>query len=154
MRNLENRLDKAELKCNEAEQIKKTYLQIKAKLEEEALGFPNQLNSMEGEIKRLRLELKDLKVRRCLRQKNKLNYLLPLFLFMQKHPFIRSYKNAWGRQESAIMQSMLPSVLQSPTAIFWHRPNSEKKYTQQQPCDNFTIFTEKIILSNQITIIT
>jgi len=61
LRNLENRLDKAELKCNEAEQIKKTYLQIKAKLEEEALGFPNQLNSMEGEIKRLRLELKDLK---------------------------------------------------------------------------------------------
>ncbi|XP_067940120.1 outer dynein arm-docking complex subunit 3-like [Watersipora subatra] len=61
LRNLENRLDKAELKCNEAEQIKKTYLQIKSKLEEEALGFPNQLNTMEAEIKRLRLELKDLK---------------------------------------------------------------------------------------------
>ena len=62
LRNLENRLDKAELKCNEAEQIKKTYLQIKAKLEEEALAFPNQLNAMESEIKRLRAELKDLKV--------------------------------------------------------------------------------------------
>ena len=63
LRNLENRLDKAELKCNEAEQIKKTYLQIKSKLEDEALSFPNTLNSMEAEIKRLRHELKDLKVR-------------------------------------------------------------------------------------------
>ena len=62
LRNLENRLDKAELKCNEAEQIKKTYLQIKSKLEDEALSFPNTLNSMEAEIKRLRHELKDLKV--------------------------------------------------------------------------------------------
>lgn len=30
-------------------------------MEEEALGFPNQLNAMEAEIKRLRAELKDLK---------------------------------------------------------------------------------------------
>ena len=62
-----------------------------------------------------------------LRHKNNLNYLLPLFLLMQKHPFIWSYKNGWGRQESAIMQALLPSVLQSSTAIFWQQPNSEKK---------------------------
>ena len=34
LRDLENRLDKAQLKCNEAEHIKNTYEQIKTKLED------------------------------------------------------------------------------------------------------------------------
>ncbi|XP_013412590.1 coiled-coil domain-containing protein 151 [Lingula anatina] len=61
LRNLENRLDKAVLKCNEAEQIRRTYEQIKSKLEEESLSFPNQLDAMEAEIKRCREELKELR---------------------------------------------------------------------------------------------
>ena len=87
-----------------------------------------------------------------LRQKNKLDYLLPLFLFMQKHPFMWSYTNAWGRQESAIMQALLPSVLQSPTAIFWQRPNSEKKLQSTETLQKIflTPFIEKSILFNQI----
>lgn len=61
LRNLENRLDKANLKCKEAEHIRKTYVQIKAKLEEEHKTFETKLDEMEQEIKRLRVELKDLK---------------------------------------------------------------------------------------------
>lgn len=34
MRDMENRLDKASLKCSEVEQIRKVYLQIKCKLQE------------------------------------------------------------------------------------------------------------------------
>ena len=52
LRNLENRLDKANLKCKEAEHIRKTYIQIKAKLEEEHKTFENCLDDMEQDIRR------------------------------------------------------------------------------------------------------
>ena len=50
LRNLENRLDKARLKCQEAEHIRKTYEQIKAKLGEEHKTFENTLDVMEQKI--------------------------------------------------------------------------------------------------------
>jgi len=49
-RDLENRLDKSNLKCREAEHIQKTYLQIKMKLEDEQKSFGNTLDSMEHDI--------------------------------------------------------------------------------------------------------
>lgn len=60
LRNLENRLDKANLKCKEAEHIRKTYEQIKSRLEQEHSTFETTLNDVEVDIKRLRAELKDL----------------------------------------------------------------------------------------------
>jgi len=49
-RDLENRLDKSNLKCREAEHIQKTYLQIKVKLEDEQKSFGNTLDGMEQDI--------------------------------------------------------------------------------------------------------
>jgi len=51
-RDLENRLDKSNLKCREAEHIQKTYLQIKIKLEDEQKSFGNTLDGMEHDIVR------------------------------------------------------------------------------------------------------
>ena len=50
LRNLENRLDKAQLKCKEAEHIRKTYEQIKKKLGDEHQQFEKILDGMEQEI--------------------------------------------------------------------------------------------------------
>ena len=47
IRQLENRLDKAMIKYNEAQSIKKTYEQIVRRLGEERVGFDNQLASLE-----------------------------------------------------------------------------------------------------------
>ena len=44
---LENRLDKAMIKYNEAQSIKKTYEQIVKRLTEERIGFDNQLAAIE-----------------------------------------------------------------------------------------------------------
>jgi hypothetical protein len=44
---LENRLDKAMIKYNEAQSIKKTYEQIVKRLTEERVGFDNQLSAIE-----------------------------------------------------------------------------------------------------------
>ena len=52
MRSLENRLDKAELKCKEAEHIQRTYMQIKEKLEKEHENHGNMLDDGENEIRR------------------------------------------------------------------------------------------------------
>ena len=52
LRNLENRLDKSNLKCKEAEHIRKTYVQIKSKLEDEHKTFENSLDDMEQDIRR------------------------------------------------------------------------------------------------------
>ena len=52
IRDLENRLDKANLKCKEAEHIRKTYEQIKAKLEQEHSTFEITLNELEQDIKK------------------------------------------------------------------------------------------------------
>jgi coiled-coil domain-containing protein 151 len=45
IRLLENRLDKAMIKFNEAQSIRKTYEQIVRRLKEERVGFDNQLVS-------------------------------------------------------------------------------------------------------------
>ncbi|XP_078010045.1 outer dynein arm-docking complex subunit 3 isoform X2 [Phascolarctos cinereus] len=60
MRNLENRLEKARLKANEAEHITRVYLQLKAYMQEESLNFENKLDAMEGEVSRLRHEFSEL----------------------------------------------------------------------------------------------
>ena len=52
LRNLENRLDKATLKSQEAEHIRRTYLQIRAKLEEEHHSFEQILDEMEQDTKK------------------------------------------------------------------------------------------------------
>jgi len=47
IRVLENRLDKAMIKYNEAQSIKTTYEQIVKRLKEERVGFDNQLQALE-----------------------------------------------------------------------------------------------------------
>ncbi|CAM9392474.1 unnamed protein product [Choristocarpus tenellus] len=47
IRMLENRLDKAMIKYNEAQSIRKTYEQIVKRLKEERVGFDNQLGALE-----------------------------------------------------------------------------------------------------------
>ncbi|XP_066521737.1 coiled-coil domain-containing protein 151 isoform X2 [Hoplias malabaricus] len=60
LRVLENRLEKAQLKCHEAEHIMKSYLKIKEYLQEESLMFQPQLDQLEDEILRQRQELREL----------------------------------------------------------------------------------------------
>eukprot|EP01028_Stygiella_incarcerata_P003683 TRINITY_DN1768_c0_g2_i1.p1 TRINITY_DN1768_c0_g2~~TRINITY_DN1768_c0_g2_i1.p1 ORF type:complete len:534 (-),score=207.60 TRINITY_DN1768_c0_g2_i1:417-2018(-) len=51
IRMLENRLDKAMIKFNEAQSIRKTYEQIVKRLKEERIGFDNQLAAIERTLK-------------------------------------------------------------------------------------------------------
>merc|ERR1712216_756324 len=51
IRVLENRLDKAMIKYNEAQSIRKTYEQIVRRLKEERVGFDNQLAAIERTLK-------------------------------------------------------------------------------------------------------
>ena len=51
-RSLENRLDKSNLKCKEAEHIQRTYFQIRARLQDEQKDFENTLDDTEREIRR------------------------------------------------------------------------------------------------------
>merc|ERR1719499_2462066 len=51
IRVLENRLDKAMIKHNEATSIKKTYEAIVKRLKEERIGFDNQLSAIERTLK-------------------------------------------------------------------------------------------------------
>lgn len=60
IRILENRLDKALLKYNEAQSIRKTYEQIVRRLKEERLTFDTQLAGVESTLKTKEQELKDL----------------------------------------------------------------------------------------------
>ncbi|XP_037674057.1 coiled-coil domain-containing protein 151 isoform X2 [Choloepus didactylus] len=62
MRNLENRLEKARMKAEEAEHIANVYLQLKAYLQEESLNWENRLDSMEAEVVRAKHELEELQV--------------------------------------------------------------------------------------------
>nr|CAB3228204.1 IC4 DC2-related axonemal dynein intermediate chain 4 [Phallusia mammillata] len=61
LRQLENRLDKARLKCQEAEHISKVYEKIKSHLQQESLTFHNQLDLQEVEILKTRQELVEVK---------------------------------------------------------------------------------------------
>ncbi|XP_057565662.1 outer dynein arm-docking complex subunit 3 isoform X1 [Hippopotamus amphibius kiboko] len=60
MRNLENRLEKARMKAQEAEHITSVYLQLKAYLQEESLHLENRLDFMEAEVVRTKHELEEL----------------------------------------------------------------------------------------------
>lgn len=62
LRNLENRLEKARMKAEEAEHITNVYLQLKAYLQEESLRFENHLDSMEAEVVKTKHELEELHV--------------------------------------------------------------------------------------------
>ncbi|XP_024601622.1 coiled-coil domain-containing protein 151 isoform X4 [Neophocaena asiaeorientalis asiaeorientalis] len=59
-RNLENRLEKAQMKVEEAEHITNVYLQLKAYLQEESLRLENRLDFMEAEVVRTKHELEEL----------------------------------------------------------------------------------------------
>nr|XP_002761807.3 outer dynein arm-docking complex subunit 3 [Callithrix jacchus] len=60
MRNLENRLEKARMKAEEAERITSVYLQLKAYLQDESLHLENRLYFMEAEVVRTKHELEAL----------------------------------------------------------------------------------------------
>lgn len=62
LRLLENRLNKAELKCNEAVTIQRTYNQIKSHLLCESLSYSNRLDDLEKQIEISKEEYKKLKV--------------------------------------------------------------------------------------------
>nr|XP_019600496.1 PREDICTED: coiled-coil domain-containing protein 151 isoform X1 [Rhinolophus sinicus] len=62
LRNLENRLEKARMKAEEAEHITNVYLELKAYLQEESLRFENHLDSMEAEVVKTKHELEELHV--------------------------------------------------------------------------------------------
>ncbi|XP_045846982.1 outer dynein arm-docking complex subunit 3 isoform X4 [Meles meles] len=62
MRNLENRLEKARMKAEEAEHITNVYLQLKAYLQEESLHLEHRLDLMEAEVVRAKSELEELQV--------------------------------------------------------------------------------------------
>ncbi|XP_053354940.1 coiled-coil domain-containing protein 151 isoform X2 [Clarias gariepinus] len=62
LRVLENRLEKSQLKCQEAEHITRSYLKLKAHLQEESLTFQSQLDKLECEIIRQKQELRDLQI--------------------------------------------------------------------------------------------
>ncbi|KAL8618412.1 hypothetical protein ACOMHN_050180 [Nucella lapillus] len=61
MRYLENSYDKVSMKTEEAKQVQRVYLDIKARFEEEAQNYPSKLDAIESEIRRTRAELKELK---------------------------------------------------------------------------------------------
>ncbi|KAK7466000.1 hypothetical protein BaRGS_00037437 [Batillaria attramentaria] len=61
MRYLENSYDKVSMKTEEAKQVQRVYLDIKARFEQEAQNYPAKLDAIESEIRRTRAELKELK---------------------------------------------------------------------------------------------
>mmetsp|Transcript_17409 Transcript_17409/g.42945 ORF Transcript_17409/g.42945 Transcript_17409/m.42945 type:complete len:570 (+) Transcript_17409:178-1887(+) len=60
IRMLENRFDKALIKYNEAQSIRKTYEQIVKRLREERVGFDNQLGALERTLKAKEHDLEEL----------------------------------------------------------------------------------------------
>ncbi|KAM6471251.1 outer dynein arm-docking complex subunit 3 isoform 2-T2 [Liasis olivaceus] len=60
LRTLENRLEKARFKTEEAVRITNMYKKLKAHMQEESLHFQNKLDALEAEILHLRHELQDL----------------------------------------------------------------------------------------------
>ncbi|XP_048198194.1 outer dynein arm-docking complex subunit 3 [Perognathus longimembris pacificus] len=62
MRNLENRLEKARMKADEAQHITTVYLQLKAYLQEESLNSENRLDFMEAEVVKTKHEVEELHV--------------------------------------------------------------------------------------------
>ncbi|XP_043940554.1 outer dynein arm-docking complex subunit 3 [Protopterus annectens] len=62
LRILENRLEKAQLKAEEAEYITKVYQKLRVHLQDESLTFQSRLDALEAEILRQRQELKELEM--------------------------------------------------------------------------------------------
>nr|XP_044998548.1 outer dynein arm-docking complex subunit 3 [Jaculus jaculus] len=62
VRNLENRLEKARMKAEEAKHITDLYLQLKGYLQEESLNLENRLDAMEAEVLKAKHEMKELHV--------------------------------------------------------------------------------------------
>ncbi|KAK6167857.1 hypothetical protein SNE40_021789 [Patella caerulea] len=62
MRYLENSYDKVAMKCEEAKQVQRVYLDIKSRFEQEAQNYPTKLDAIEAEIKKTKQEVNDLKV--------------------------------------------------------------------------------------------
>lgn len=60
IRTLENRLDKAMIKYNEAQSIRKTYEQIVKRLKDERIGFDNQLGALERQLRQKDKDLEEL----------------------------------------------------------------------------------------------
>uniref|UniRef100_A0A8C6XWM6 Outer dynein arm docking complex subunit 3 n=1 Tax=Naja naja TaxID=35670 RepID=A0A8C6XWM6_NAJNA len=60
LRTMENRLEKARFKTEEAVRITNMYKKLKAHMQEESLHFQNKLDALEAEILRLRHELQEL----------------------------------------------------------------------------------------------
>ncbi|XP_071821247.1 outer dynein arm-docking complex subunit 3-like [Apostichopus japonicus] len=60
LRSLENRLDKANLKLQEAEHINRTYLSIRDQMIKDSLTFGNDLDDLEADIEKQQEELKEL----------------------------------------------------------------------------------------------
>lgn len=60
IRSLENKLDKAMIKFNEAQSIRKTYEQIVRRLSEERVGFDNQLSAIERTLGAKQRDLEEL----------------------------------------------------------------------------------------------
>merc|ERR1719238_278480 len=60
IRVLENRLDKAMIKYNEAQSIRKTYEEIVRRLKKERIGFDNQLAAIERTLKAKEKDLEEL----------------------------------------------------------------------------------------------
>ncbi|EDV28138.1 Coiled-coil domain-containing protein 151 [Trichoplax sp. H2] len=60
LRMLENRLDKAELKITESQRMHKTYILILEKLKEERQTFPNELDTLEKQIKHQKMHYDEL----------------------------------------------------------------------------------------------
>eukprot|EP01031_Cornospumella_fuschlensis_P038881 gene38881-47294_t len=60
IRQLENKLDKAMIKYNEAMSIKKTYEQIVRRLSEERVGFDNQMSAIERTVRSKERDLEEL----------------------------------------------------------------------------------------------
>ena len=59
---LENRLDKAMIKYNEAQSIRKTYEQIMKRLQDERLTFDNQLANFEKTLKAKKQDASELEM--------------------------------------------------------------------------------------------
>ncbi|XP_056136493.1 coiled-coil domain-containing protein 151 [Lampris incognitus] len=62
VRELENKLEKTQLKCQAAEHIMRSYLKLKNHLQEESLTFQGQLDHLEAELLKHNEELRDLKI--------------------------------------------------------------------------------------------
>ncbi|XP_056606384.1 coiled-coil domain-containing protein 151 isoform X2 [Triplophysa dalaica] len=62
LRILENRFEKAQLKCHEADHIMRGYHKLKEHLQEESLTFHSQLDQLEADIQQQAQELEELKV--------------------------------------------------------------------------------------------